>query len=126
MRQIVNPPGLPAANPTYSQAIKANGFVFVSGQIGTNPATGHLIGPDIADQTKQAMDNTAAILADAGSSLEQVVSASLYLTEFDQLSRVNRVYSQYFPANGPAKMACGVSELYGGAKIEIQVIALAG
>jgi 2-iminobutanoate/2-iminopropanoate deaminase len=116
---------MPAANSTYSQAIRANGFVFVAGQIGTVPGTGKLISDDIAEQARQALQNTAAILEAAGSSLSKVVSSSLFLTEFDQLSRVNAVYGTYFPQDGPAKFSCGVASLYGGAKFEIQVIALA-
>lgn len=125
MREIINPAGLPAANATYSQAIRASGLVFVSGQIGTDPFTGRLVSGDIGDQTKQVMENIAIILAASGSSMAQVVSASLFLTDFEELPRVNQVYASYFPSNGPAKMACGVTALYGGAKIEIQVIALA-
>lgn len=124
-REIINPPGLPAANPTYSQAIRANGFIFVAGQIGTVPETGKLISDDIAEQAQQALDNTATILEAAGSSLEKVVSSSIFLTEFDQLPRVNAVYAKYFPKDGPAKLGCGIATLYGGAKFEIQVIALA-
>jgi 2-iminobutanoate/2-iminopropanoate deaminase len=124
-REVINPPGIPAANATYSQAIRANGFVFVAGQIGTDPKTGKLVSDDIAEQARQALDNTAAILEAAGSSLQKVVSANLYLVEFNQLSRVNAVYARYFVENGPAKMACGVTSLYGGAKVEIQVIAVA-
>ncbi len=124
-REVINPPGLPAANSTYSQAIRANGFVFVAGQIGTNSATGKLVSSDIADQTRQALDNTAAILEAAGSSMTKVVSVSVYLTEFGELSRVNAVYSQYFAEQGPAKMSCGVTSLYGGAKVELMVVALA-
>ena len=125
MRTVINPPDLPTANATYSQVIRALGFLFVSGQIGADPKTGRLVNEDIAEQARQALDNTAAILHSAGSSLEQVVSASLYLTEFDQLARVNQVYARYFPVSGPVKLACGVTELYGGAKFEIQVIAIA-
>jgi 2-iminobutanoate/2-iminopropanoate deaminase len=124
-RDIINPPGLPAENPTYCQAIRANGFVYVAGQIGTVPGTRKLVSDDIAEQAGQALQNTATILEAAGSSLSKVVSSSLFLTEFDQLSRVNAVYSKYFPQEGPAKFACGVTALYGGAKFEIQVIALA-
>jgi 2-iminobutanoate/2-iminopropanoate deaminase len=126
MRTVIQPADMPAANPTYSQAIQSGGFIFFSGQIGTDPKTGRLVADDIAAQARQALDNTAAILKAAGSPMENVVSASLFLTEFDQLSQVNRVYEQYFPANGPAKMSCGVSQLYGGAKFEIQVIATSG
>ena len=124
-RQVINPPSMPAVNPTYSQAIQANGLIFVAGQIGMDPATGKLISEDIAEQTRQTLENIATVLQAAGSSLDKVVSASLFLTEFDQLSRVNAVYGEYFRQNGPAKMSCGVTELYGGAKIEIMVIALA-
>jgi 2-iminobutanoate/2-iminopropanoate deaminase len=124
-RDVINPPGLPAANPTYSQAIRTNGFVFVAGQIGTVPGTGKLVSDDIAEQARQALENTATILDAAGSSLAKVVSSSLFLTEFDQLSRVNAVYAKYFPQEGPAKLSCGVTALYGGTKFEIQVTALA-
>ena len=123
-REVVNPQELPAVNATYSQAIKANGLVFVAGQIGIGPVTGKLISDDIAQQARQAILNTATILKAAGSSLENVVSTTLYLTEFDQLGKVNSVYAEYFPQAGPAKLACGVSALYGGAKFEIQAIAV--
>jgi len=116
---------MPAVNPTYSQAIKANGLVFVAGQIGLDPATGKLVSSDIVEQARQAIENTATILKAAGSSLDKVVSANLYLTEFDQLGRVNAIYAQYFPREGPAKLSCGITALYGGAKFEIQVIAVA-
>jgi 2-iminobutanoate/2-iminopropanoate deaminase len=123
-REVVNPQELPAVNTTYSQAIKANGLVFVAGQIGIDPATGKLIGSDIAEQARQAIENTVTILKAAGSSLENVVSTTLYLTEFEHLGKVNAVYAEYFPQAGPAKLSCGVSALYGGAKFEIQAIAV--
>ena len=122
-QKVVNPSELPAVNPTYSQAIIANGFVFVAGQIGIDPATGKLVSDDIAEQTRQTLDNIVTILRAAHSTLDRVVSTSLYLTEFDQRDRVNDVYGEYFKQNGPAKFACGVTQLYGGAKIEIQAIA---
>jgi 2-iminobutanoate/2-iminopropanoate deaminase len=124
-REVINPPGLPAVNSTYSQAIRANGFVYVAGQIGIDPASGSLVSAEIAEQARQAIENTATVLRAAGSSLENVVSTTLYLTEFDQLGRVNAVYAEYFPKAGPAKLACGVNSLYGGAKFEIQAIAVA-
>ena len=83
-REVINPQELPAVNSTYSQAIKANGMIFVAGQIGLDPATGKLISSDIAEQARQAIENTAVILKAAGSSLANVVSTTLYLTEFDQ------------------------------------------
>ena len=96
-RKVINPPELLSVNPTYSQAIRANGFVFVAGQIGIDPATGKLISSDIAEQARQAIENTATILKAAGSCLENVVSTTLYLTEFEQLAKVNTVYAEYFP-----------------------------
>jgi 2-iminobutanoate/2-iminopropanoate deaminase len=99
-------------------------MIFVAGQIGLDPATGKLTSSDIAEQARQAIENTAMILKAAGSSIANVVSTTLYLTEFDQLGRVNTVYAEYFPQAGPAKLACGVSALYGGAKFEIQAIAV--
>jgi 2-iminobutanoate/2-iminopropanoate deaminase len=124
-RKIINPTELPPLNSTYSQAIVANGFVFVAGQIGLDPATGELVSDDIAEQTRQALENTITVLRAAGSCIEKVVSVSLYLTQFDELSRVNAVYGQYFRKNGPAKFACGVAQLYGRAEVEIQVVASA-
>ncbi len=125
MRDVIQVPGIPTANATYSQAIRAGGFLFVSGQTGVKPETGHLVSDDIAEQARQAMENTAAILRAAGSSLGQVVSVNLYLTDYSALSLVNQIYGEFFPPPGPAKLSCGVTQLYGGAKVEIQVIALA-
>ena len=125
MRTVVQPSELPAINATYSQAIRAGGFVFVSGQIGIDPRTGRLVSEDIAEQARQALENTAAVLDAAGSSLEKAVSVNVYLTDYGALARVNEVYARYFPSDGPAKTSCGVAELYGGAKFEVQVIALA-
>lgn len=122
---VIQTPEVPTANATYSQAIRAGGFLFVSGQTGVNPQTGRLISDNVAEQAKQAIENAAGILRAAGSSLAKVVSVNLYLTDYATLSFVNHVYAEYFPPPGPAKMSCGVRELYGGAKIEIQVIALA-
>jgi 2-iminobutanoate/2-iminopropanoate deaminase len=124
-RQIISPVALPVANPTYSQAVRSAGLIFVAGQIGMSPATGKLVSDEIAEQTRQALENTRVILEAAGSSLEKVVLSNLFLTDFRQLQRVNAVYAEYFPKDGPAKMACGVTELYGGARFEIQVIAVA-
>jgi len=97
-RDVINPPGLPAVNPTYNQAIRANGFVFVAGQIGIVPGTGRLVSDDIAEQARQALDNTATVLEAAGSSLSKIVSSSLFLTEFEQLSRKRRLF-EVFPAS---------------------------
>jgi 2-iminobutanoate/2-iminopropanoate deaminase len=125
MRKAIQVPELPLANPTYSQAVRAGDFVFVSGQTGIDPRTGALAGDDVAAQVKQALENLKAVLRAAGSSLEKVVSVNLYLTDYRDLPRVNEIYADHFSEPGPAKMSCGVSALYGGAKFEIQAIALA-
>ena len=77
-QKVVNPPKLPAVNPTYSQAIIANGFIFVAGQIGIDPATGKVVSDDIAEQTRQVLDNIVTILKAAHSTLDRVVSTSLF------------------------------------------------
>ena len=87
-------------NSTYHQAIKANGIIFVAGQIGLDPATGELISSDIAEQARQAIENTAMILKAAGSSLANAVSTTLYLTELRSTRKVNAVYAEYFPQQG--------------------------
>jgi 2-iminobutanoate/2-iminopropanoate deaminase len=124
-RDVILAPEIPTANATYSQAIRTGGFLFVSGQTGVKPETGRLVSDNVAEQARQALENTAAILRAAGSSLANVVSVNLYLTDYSTLPSINKVYSEYFPTHGPAKMSCGVTELYGRAKFEIQVIALA-
>src|SRR5260370_21113169 len=91
-REVINPQELPAVNPTYSQAIKANGMIFVAGQIGIDPATGKLISSDIAEQTHQAIENTATILKAAGASPPDLGSTPLYPTHVAQPRRGEALY----------------------------------
>ncbi|MEJ1932155.1 Rid family hydrolase [Nostoc sp. NIES-2111] len=116
-------PGLPPANPTHSQATILGDLIFVSGQLGINPATGQLAGPTIAAQTHQALLNIAAILDHCGSTLDKVARCNLYLTNYDLLPEANAVYAQFFATHKPAKTGVGVSQLWAGALIEIEVIA---
>jgi 2-iminobutanoate/2-iminopropanoate deaminase len=116
-------PGLPPANPTYSQATILGDLVFVSGQLGIDPATGQLAGPGMAEQTRQALLNIGEILAHCGSSLDQVARCNLYLTDYNRLAEANSVYAQFFATHKPAKTGVGVSQLWAGALIEIEVIA---
>ncbi len=116
-------PGLPPANDTYSQATILNGLVFVSGQLGIDPATGQLAGPDMASQTRQALLNVERILAHCGSSLNQVARCNLYLTDYNRLAEANAVYAEFFSTHKPAKTGIGISQLWAGALIEIEVIA---
>jgi 2-iminobutanoate/2-iminopropanoate deaminase len=118
-------PGRPPNNGTYSQATRCAGLIFVSGQLGVDPATGQLASGGLAAETRQALDNIAAILTAAGSSLERVARVNIYLTRFDLLPQMNEVYAGYFPRHKPAKTSVEVARLDRGAMIEIEVIAAA-
>lgn len=119
---IIDVPGLPPANATYSQASVLGNLVFVSGQLGIDPATGQLVEGGVQEQTRQAIENIARCLAAAGSSLEQVAKVNLYLTDFTMIGAANEIYAQYFP-HRPAKTGVGIASLWGGALVEIEVLA---
>lgn len=116
-------PGLPPANDTYSQATILGDLIFVSGQLGIDPATGQLAGEDMASQTRQALLNVQRILEHCGSSLQKVARCNLYLTDYNRLGEANAVYAQFFPTHKPAKTGIGISQLWAGALIEIEVVA---
>jgi 2-iminobutanoate/2-iminopropanoate deaminase len=116
-------PNLPPANETYSQATILGDLIFVSGQLGIDPATGQLAGPTMAEQARQALVNVAAILDHCGSALDKVARCNLYLTDYNRLAEANVVYAQFFAGHKPAKTGVGVSQLWAGALIEIEVIA---
>jgi len=116
-------PQIPPANQTYSQAAILGDLVFVSGQLGIDPATGKLAGDDIEAQTRQALENVKAVLEAAGSSLEKVARCNVFYADFALLSRANSVYAQYFAAHKPAKTGVQVAALDKGALIEIEVTA---
>ena len=116
-------PGLPPANPTYSQATVLGNLVFVSGQLGIDPMTNRLAGDDMGSQTRQALLNIERILLEAGSSLDRVARCNLYLADYGRLAEANAVYAEFFSEHKPAKTGVGVSELWGGALIEIEVTA---
>jgi 2-iminobutanoate/2-iminopropanoate deaminase len=115
--------GLPPANPTYSQATVLGDLVFVSGQLGIDPLTNRLAGEDMRSQTRQALLNIERILKEAGSGLERVARCNLYLADYGRLAEANEVYAEFFSAHKPAKTGVGVSALWGGALIEIEVTA---
>lgn len=115
--------GIPPANATYSQATVLGNLVFVSGQLGIDPATGQLAGEDIESQTRQALENVKAVLEAAGSSLEKVARCNVFYADFALLARANAVYSQYFSAHKPAKTGVQVARLDKGGLIEIEVTA---
>jgi len=116
----------PAAIGPYSQAIAAGGFIFVSGQIPLDPATGTFVQGDAGVQTERVMKNVAAILDAAGSSVDQVVKATIFLKDLKDFEAVNRAYGKAFPGDPPARSTVEVAGLPKGALVEIEVVALAG
>ncbi len=122
MHTPIEVPGLPPNNGTYSQAVRMGGLIYVSGQLGVDPATGQLEPGGIRAQTRRALDNIAAILIAAGSGLERAGKCNLFITDFSLLAEMNEVYARYFP-HRPAKTTVEVSRLDKDALIEIEVVA---
>lgn len=124
MREIISTPHAAQAIGPYSQAIRANGFIFVSGQIPTDPSTQQLVTGDISTQTDQVLRNLSAILEAAGSSLANVVRSTVFLKNMDDFASMNQTYAKYFPSNPPARSTVEVARLPKDVLIEIDVIAL--
>lgn len=114
----------PAAIGPYSQAMVAPPFVFVSGQIGLEPATGDLVGEDLESQASQALENLRQILTAAGSSMEQVTAVEVFLTDMGRFADFNAIYAKYFSARPPARAVIEVSALPKGACVEIKCTAV--
>jgi 2-iminobutanoate/2-iminopropanoate deaminase len=125
MKQEVRTDKAPKAIGPYSQGVVANGFVFVSGQIPLDPATGELVTGPIEDQARQVLKNIAAVLDAAGSSLDKVVKASVFLQDMNDFAKMNTVYGEFFKAPYPARAAVQVARLPRDVGIEVEVIALA-
>jgi len=124
MKKVISTPNAPAAIGPYSQAIEANGMLFVSGQIPINPATGKVVEGDITVQTTQVMENIKAILEAAGYSFSNVVKSTCLLSEMSNFKGMNEVYAKYYPENAPARAAFAVKELPLGVLVEIETIAV--
>ena len=124
--EAISTAGASAAIGPYSQAIAAGGFVFCSGQLPMDPATGQLIpGGDIAADTRRVMDNIVAILTAAGTDLARAVKATVYCTDLADYAAINAVYATYFEGLvPPARVAVQVAALPKGAKVEIELVAL--
>jgi 2-iminobutanoate/2-iminopropanoate deaminase len=116
----------PAAIGPYSQAVVAPPFVFVSGQLGMDPATGDLVGQDLESQARQALENLKQILLAAGSSLEKVTAVEVFLTDMGQFAPLNAIYAEYFTTHKPARAAIEVSALPKGGCVEIKCTAMVG
>ena len=125
MRQVIATQDAPKAIGPYSQAIKANGLIIVSGQIAFDPATQQIVEGNVAAQAERVLQNLAAILTAAGSSLAQVVKTSVFLKSMGDFAAMNEVYARYFPADPPARSTVAAAGLPRDVLVEIDVIALA-
>ena len=125
MREVVATDEGPQAIGPYSQAIRANGFVFVSGQVAIDPATQQVIGGDVAAQTERVLRNLAGILKAAGSGLEKVVRSTVFLKNMSDFVAMNEVYGRHFTSAPPARSTVEVARLPKDVLVEIDVIALA-
>jgi 2-iminobutanoate/2-iminopropanoate deaminase len=115
----------PVSGAPYSQAVVANGFVFVSGQVPLDPATGTLVEGGIAEHTHRCFDNLAAILAEAGSGLDKLVKTTVFLDDIGDFAAMNAVYAERVPEPFPARSAIEISHIpLPGALVEIEVVAL--
>ena len=124
MRERVQTENAPAAIGPYSQAIKAGGFVFVSGQIPIDPQTGQFVSGGIAEQTVRVLKNLAAVLEASGSSLNQVVKTTVFLADMKEFTGMNEVYAEFFPDPPPARATVAAAGLPRDARVEIEAVAL--
>ena len=125
-REIVFTKQAPAAIGPYSQAVRTQDLIFVSGQIPIDPATGQLVSGDIRAETRQAMQNLKAILTAAGSSLGNIVKTTLYISDMDQFAVINEVYAEFFTDQPPARACVEVARLPRDVGVEVEAVALAG
>lgn len=125
MKVRVQTESAPAAIGPYSQAIRANGFVFVSGQIPIDPLTGEFVPGGTREQTEQVIKNLSAVLEAAGSSLDQVVKTTVFLADMNEFSAMNEVYGKYFGEKPPARATVAAAGLPRNASVEIEAVALA-
>ena len=124
MKKVINTNNAPAPIGPYSQAVAANGFLFVSGQIPSNPANGEVVSGDIKAEAKQVMENIQAILTEAGLTFSNIVKTSIFLTDMGNFAQVNEVYGTYFTDQFPARETVQVAALPKSVNVEISVIAI--
>jgi 2-iminobutanoate/2-iminopropanoate deaminase len=123
-REVIRTDKAPKAIGPYSQGIKANGFVFCSGQIPANPETGELVSGSITEQTRQVLSNLKAVIEQAGSGMEKVVKVTVFLRDMNDFSEMNEEYAKWFSGEPPARAAVQVARLPKDVGIEIQAIAV--
>ena len=124
MKSAISTTKAPGAIGPYSQAIKANGMVFVSGQLPIDPATGNFAEGGVKEQARQSLTNIKNILAEAGLDMSNVVKTCVFLTDINDFAAVNEVYATFFEAPFPARSAMAVKDLPKGGRVEIECIAV--
>jgi len=124
MKKVINTPKAPAAIGPYSQAIEANGTLYISGQIPINPAVGKIEATEITGQTEQVFENISAILTEAGYTFADVVKSTVYLSDIADFAGMNEVYKKYYLTECPARAAFAVKALPLGSLVEIETIAV--
>ena len=117
-------PDAPKAIGPYSQAVKANGFLYTSGQIALDPATGNLVDGSFEEQVHRVLRNLDAVLRAGGSSFDRVLKATVYLTDLANFQAMNAIYAEYFGDHKPARTTVGVSQLPKGGALEIDLVAI--
>jgi 2-iminobutanoate/2-iminopropanoate deaminase len=115
----------PKAIGPYSQAIRANGFIFTAGQVAFDPATGQIVEGDVSAQTVRVLENLKAIVEAAGSSLDHAVKATVYLKDMGDFAAMNEVYARYFAKNAPARSTVEAARLPRDVRVEIDLVVLA-
>lgn len=123
MKEVVLTARGPKPIGPYSQAIRSNGFLFVSGQVALDPQSGEMAGTDIRQQTERVLENLKAILEAAGSSLKHVVKTTVFLKDMNDFPAMNEAYAKFFPANPPARSTVQAARLPKDALVEVDVIA---
>ena len=123
-KMVIHTSRAPEAVGPYSQAVSSSGLVFCSGQVALDPESGELMQGSVADETRQALKNLAAVLDAAGSSPTNVVKVTAYLTDMGDFPEFNEAYGEFFGGEPPARATVGVSALPKGARVEVECIAL--
>lgn len=124
MKKVIFTEKAPAAIGPYSQAIEANGIVFLSGQLPVNPETGEIVQGNVAEQTAQCFENIKHVLSEVGLTTADIVKTTVYLADMSLFAEMNAVYATYFDGEFPARSAFAVKELPKGALVEIESIAI--
>ena len=126
MKTAISTPDAPGAIGPYSQAIRAGDFLFVSGQIPLDPASGTLIDGGVTNQTRRVLENLGAILTAAGVSFDRVVKTTVYLADMTEFAAMNEVYAEFFPQPAPARATIQAAALPRNVRVEIDLIAYIG